>query len=217
VVPGRHIQAVIALAKLFQAQIGRPKIEVAAVARQQFGGLGLELVVGLRHHHHRHAEEQGQQQAPRALAHEAPSAPTRHQALAGCAGHQKEQAQTPGPAQQHQGFDQMAGVRTLHMPIPAHVIHADVVGNQQQESGHAQAVEEGQAVACDRAGVHVASLPGARRRHERAGASGGLSGAGGDLPARRDSRATRPVARRCSASAAPRPPAAAPRPAHAPG
>ena len=43
------------------------------------------------------------------------------------------------------GSIQRAGVRALHMPVPAHVVHADVVGHEQRERGDAQPVEEPQA------------------------------------------------------------------------
>src|SRR3546814_6604238 len=93
---------------------------------------------------------QGHQQTPGSRAQESTGRLADEEGGGG-ARDQEQQRQPPWRGQQHQRFDRRAGARTLDVPVPAYVVHAHVVEDQQAEGADANPV---QVVAAGRRGLH---------------------------------------------------------------
>ena len=137
-VPGRHDQAVAVQAEAAVAgQIFGEEGEIAGIIAKLLD----DLVIGLRRHDHQHAKEKRRQQ-PRRPRPRQPAGRelVRHEA-GRSARDDEQQGQPPRVGEEHQRLDRMAGGGALHVPVPAHVEHADVIEDQQPEGRNPDPVE----------------------------------------------------------------------------
>jgi len=123
------------------AQVQGHEAQVAAVEADVLD----DLEIRLGRHHDQHPEQERQQQAQAAPAQEGRGAQAAQRHGGGHAADQEQQAQAPWGRQQHEGLEAGAGQVAFHVPVPADVVHAHVVEDENEEGEDAQPVEEEQA------------------------------------------------------------------------
>ena len=137
-VPGRHVEAVAVAAEAWiGGKIAAPEGEIGI----GIGDLLDHLVIALRRHDHEHGEDERDEQPQGALPGQAAGGHLVGHEPGRRAGDEEKQGQPPGTGEQHQGLEGVAGMIALHVPVPGHVEHADMVEDQEAEGGDAQPVE----------------------------------------------------------------------------
>jgi len=118
------------------------------VAQQEGAEAGLDTPIGhclavrLDRHHHGHAEQQRQQQPPRAQYGKARDARLGPHQGDGDTGEQEQQLPPPAVDQQHRPLQPFGGMHALEVKAPVvHVGHGGVIQDEQGEGEHAQGVD----------------------------------------------------------------------------